>query len=227
MLKDRYKKNGQTITAGENVILKEKKVLVAGCGGLGGHIIEMLARAGVGHITAVDPDVFDETNLNRQLLCEERLLGKSKAEAAINRISNVNSEVTVTPVQERVTSENAKKLFQGHDLIIDALDNIPSRFDIQDAAEKCNIPIVHGAIAGWYGQVSVLFPGDKFFDKIYPEREKTVVDTSSGNPSFSPAVTAGFQVGESIKYLLGKGTLLRGQMLFIDMLNNQFELIDI
>ena len=95
---NRYQRNMNTFTPEENRRMKDFKICVIGCGGLGGHIIEMLARLGVGQITAVDGDVFDETNLNRQLLSKESLIGKEKALAAEDRIREVNSEVRVNPV---------------------------------------------------------------------------------------------------------------------------------
>lgn len=226
MFDKRYERNGTTVTPEEHESLMKKSVLVAGCGGLGGYIIEMLARIGIGRITAVDPDLFDETNLNRQLLSEELLLGTFKANAAAERVECINSEVEVFPILDRIDGENAGTLLKGHDLVIDAMDNIPGRFALQEGAEKLNIPLVHGAISGWYGQVTVIMPQDRFFDRIYPERERTVVDTTMGNPSFSPAVIAGFQVAEAIKVLTGKGELIRNKMLFVDMLNNQFQMIE-
>ena len=124
---NRYQRNMNTFTQEENRRMKDFKICVIGCGGLGGHIIEMLARLGVGQITAVDGDVFDETNLNRQLLSKESLIGKEKALAAEDRIREVNSEVRVNPVVAFVKENNCREIIRGHDLIIDALDNMSSR----------------------------------------------------------------------------------------------------
>lgn len=227
MYDKRYARNGTTVTPEEHELLMKKSVLVAGCGGLGGYIIEMMARIGIGKLTVVDGDLFDETNLNRQLLCEELMLGTFKAAAAAERVENINSEVDVYPVYEKITKDNVMDLFRDHDLIIDALDNIEGRFVMQEACEKLSIPLVHGAISGWYGQVTTVLPGDRFFDRIYPDRERTAVDSTPGNPSFSPAVIAGFEVAEAIKVLLGKGEVIRNKMLFIDMLSSQFQMIEV
>lgn len=227
MYQNRYARNGKTVTTEEHKLLMTKKILVAGCGGLGGYIIEMLARVGVGKLTTVDPDLFDETNLNRQLLCEELLLGTFKASAAAERVECVNSEVDVYPVHDKVHKDNAIELLKGHDLVIDAMDNIKGRFVLQEACAQLSIPLVHGAISGWYGQVATIFPGDSFFDRIYPDKEKTVIDTSMGNPSFSPAIIAGYEVAEAIKVLTGKGESIRNKMLFIDLLTNQQQLIEV
>ena len=119
---DRYERNMNTLTPEENRRLADFKVLVVGCGGLGGYIIEMLGRLGIGSIVAVDGDVFDATNLNRQLLSDEGNLGKPKALAARDRMSAVNSSVAVRPVTERFTAENGAELLAGCHLAFDALD---------------------------------------------------------------------------------------------------------
>jgi len=225
-LAKRYDRNGTVINRSEQVILKRKKVLVAGCGGLGGYVIEMLARAGVGTIAAVDPDSFEESNLNRQLLSEESLLGRSKAEAAKKRCAAVNSEISLIPHVLKIDATNALDVLDGCDLVVDALDNIAGRLVLQRAAEKLGIPLVHGAISGWFGQVALIEPGDRLFDHIYPNGAGTPMDLSAGNPSFSPAVVAGFQVTETLKVLLGKGELLRKKLLHVDLLQNRYELLD-
>jgi len=225
-LKNRYSRNETTLSAEENRLLREKKVCVAGCGGLGGYLIEMLMRLGVGHITAVDPDVFEDTNLNRQLLCEEPLLGYPKARAAADRADRVNSDVRVTALQERLTGENALEICGGHDVILDALDSIPDRLMLQDAAEQLGIPLIHGAIAGWYGQVAVVFPGDRLLERIYPSGERSGAERELGNPSFTPALVASLQISEAVKVLAGRGTLLRGKILYADLLENRFHTIE-
>lgn len=227
MFDKRYARNGTTVNPEEQLELKRKTVLVAGCGGLGGYVIEMLARLGVGSIIAVDPDVFDETNFNRQLLSDEKSIGISKAVKAAERCRNINSEVNVLPERVRLDSTNSRDLLKGCHLAVDALDNIQGRFDLQAGAKANNIPLVHGAISGWYGQVALCLPGDDLFGKIYPEGAETRTDSKSGNPSFSPAVVAGFQVSEVLKVLLGKGENLEKKLLFLDMLTNRHQIMEL
>ena len=164
----RYERNMMTLSPEENAKLATFKVFVAGCGGLGGYVIEELGRLGIGHITAVDGDVFEESNLNRQLLSTVALLGKSKAETAKQRMLEVNPDVEVTPIHIMIDDDNCPELIRGHDLVIDALDNMGTRKVLERACEKEGIPMVHGAIAGWYGQVSAIFPGDRVMEKLYP-----------------------------------------------------------
>jgi len=224
---DRYSRNKITISEEENQILKSSKVCVVGCGGLGGYIIEMLGRLGVGNITAVDGDVFDVTNLNRQILSNSQTLGEYKALAAKKRMELVNEEVTISPVKEFLTEANAGLILDGHHVIVDALDNISARFIIQEAAKGLNIPFVFGAIAGWYGQVSTIFPGDNTLDKIYKNKVSHGKEKLLGNPAFTPALVSSIQVSEIVKILVKRGELLRNKLLFIDVLTHEYNLIDL
>ena len=226
MLK-RYERNMTALSAEENERLKHCKVCVIGCGGLGGYVIEHLGRIGVGHITAVDGDVFEESNLNRQLLSDESVLGKSKAETAKNRMKNVNSTINVRAVNEYLTKDNSEEILKGHDIVIDALDNITTRLIIEEEAQKLKIPLVHGAIAGWYGQVSVILPGSPMYGKIYPEGAAKGVETRLGNLPFTAAVTASVQAAEAVKVLLGRSEVLAGKLLTIDLLSQDYETFEI
>lgn len=212
----RYDRNG-ILTAGEQEKLGLSRVLIVGSGGLGGYVIEMLARLGVGHLTVMDGDVFDETNLNRQLIATEENIGEVKVLEAARRIQLINSEVELEPVYMNLDEKNATTFLEGHQVVVDCLDDIPTRKILQRAAEETQIPLVHGAIAGWWGQVTTILPGDRTLDHLYPEGADRGVETSIGNPSFSPATIASLQVAEVTKILAGKGTLLSRRILHIDL----------
>ena len=226
-MKDRYNRNMNMLSPEENERLRSFKVCVIGCGGLGGYVIELLGRLGIGTITAVDGDVFDATNLNRQLLSTEELIGKSKAFAAEERMKKVNSDITVYPIQAFVTEENCDEVIDGHDIVVDALDNMSSRRLLEEHCEKQNIPLIHGAIAGWYGQVSAIMPGDRTLQKIYPPNENKGAETELGNPSFSPALVASIEVAEALKVLLHRGEILQNKLLTIDLLNQEYEVFNL
>lgn len=221
---DRYKKNYKTISHEDQQKLSESSVCIIGSGGLGGHIFEMLGRVGVGQITIIDGDAFDETNLNRQILSTENVLGRSKVEVAKQRMAEVNSEIEVTAIHTMVTAKNAKELLHGYDLIIDGLDHIDTRLMVVDVCKELNIPFVYGAIAGWYGMVATIMPGDETLNSIYNSDMKRGGEVELGNPSFTPAAIASFEVAEAIKLLLGKGDLIRNGFLHIDMLENEHEI---
>lgn len=211
------------LTREENLSLRSKKVLVVGCGGLGGHIIDQLARLGIGTITAIDGDVFDETNLNRQLLSHTQNLGAPKAIEAEKRVALVNPDVRVNAVYGFLDNSNAEKYMAGHDVICDALDNMTTRLLLQQYAEILRIPLVYGAIAGWYGQVTTIFPGDNILGSIYQGGGDKGIETELGNPSFTPALVASVQVSEVVKILTGKGELLRNRFLMINTLDQEYE----
>lgn len=223
----RYSRNVNTLSIEENESLKDFKVCVVGCGGLGGYIIEQLGRIGIGLITAVDGDVFDESNLNRQLLSEMDNLSCSKAEAAEQRMKRVNPLVRVMPVQERLTAENGSAIIKGHDVLIDALDNIESRLLLEKLAEDQGIPLIHGAIAGWFGQATTVYPGDRTLSRLYPHDAKHGIEKELGNPSFTPSLIASIQVAETIKVLIKRGDTLRKKILVINLLNQEYEIIEL
>lgn len=219
----RYNRNIGTITVEEQLLLAEKSVCVIGCGGLGGGVIENLVRMGVGHITAVDGDVFDESNLNRQVLSNEDNMGKSKAIEAATQMRQINSNVRVTPINDLFTEENAEKIVNDHDVIVDALDNVEARIILETACEKADVPLVHGAIGGWNGQLGVVMPGSRIISQLYGCN--TLADKST-NPAFTPAVVSAMEAAEVIKVLLGRKEALKNKLLIIDLLDHEYDIID-
>jgi len=218
----RYDRNIGTITQSEQELLAGKSVCVIGCGGLGGGVIEGLVRLGVGKITIIDGDVFDETNLNRQVLSNPANIGKSKAEEGAKQMSDINPNINIQPVFTFYNEQNGRDLISGHDLVVDALDNVSARLCLEDHCDAENIPLVHGAICSWYGQVAVVMPGDRLLHKIYLEDS----NEATSNPSFTPAVVSAMQVAESVKVLLGKEGVLQNKLLTIDLLSHEYEIID-
>ena len=217
----RYARNIPALTGAECEILKQKRILVVGCGGLGGHSIDQLARIGVGFLRVVDGDVFEASNLNRQLLSSVPLLGSSKAKAAADHVARVNPDITVDAVETFLTNNNVLELLEGCDIVIDALDNIPSRRILSAACERTTIPYIYGAIQGWVAQAAISMPGDHLIDTLYPDeieiRDKSVL-------SFTPALCASMQVSLCIKLLLGK-SVETGTVYYFDLLNQEFETI--
>ena len=218
ILPARYQRNRTIISTEQQLVLFESVVAVIGCGGLGGYIIEELARLGIGRLIVVDPDVFEEHNLNRQILCTHELLDRPKVEGAVQRVQQVNPAVQVQPVEAEFSSSNGLNILQGADIAADALDSIPARLQLAEVCARAKIPMVHGAIAGWYGSVANQFPGDRTLEKMYGDREQEKgIETRLGNPSFTPAVIASLQVAEITKIILGTGEPLRNAYLHVDL----------
>lgn len=220
-MEPRYERNLPALTEAECLLLRSKRILVVGCGGLGGHIIDMLARIGIGSLRVVDGDVFEDTNLNRQLLSQVPLLGVSKAKAAADHVARVNPQVQVDAVCDFLGEENADALVEDCDIVMDALDNIASRRILAAACERAGIPYVYGAIQGWVAQTAVSMPGDGLIDKLFPQgvtiRNKSVL-------SFTPALCAAMQVSACVKLLTGR-PVETGTVSYFDLLNQEFETI--
>lgn len=227
MIDKRYLKNMNMLNQEELGKLQSSNVCLIGCGGLGGYIIEMLGRLAIGSITVVDGDVFDESNLNRQLLATEVNLGKNKALGAFERMQIVNSTVDVRALEFNLTKNNYKDVLPGHQLVIDALDNIETRLLLESFCEELQVPLVHGAIGGWYGQVSTIMPGDRTLSAIYSNYDEGGEEPDLGNPSFTPALVASIEVAEVVKVLLGRGNILSKKLLSIDLLMQDYSVLDI
>ncbi len=218
ILPARYQRNRKLISIDQQLALLQSRVAVLGCGGLGGYIIEELARLGVGQIVAVDPDVFEEHNLNRQLFSTPDLLGEKKVVAAARRVAEVNPAITIQPIAESFKEGNGPEILQGVNVAADALDAVPVRLTLASVCDHLKIPLVHGAIAGWFGHLATQFPGDKTLERIYAlKRAPQGIETALGNPSFTPAVVASMQVAEIVKIILKTGDSLRNQYLAIDL----------
>lgn len=220
-MEPRYARNIPALTEEECLILRNKRVLVVGCGGLGGHIIDQLARIGIGFLRVADGDVFEPSNLNRQLLSRIPLLGVSKAKAAAEHISKINPDIEVEAIEDFMTSQNVHVLTAGCDIVIDALDNIPSRRLLAAACTEDGLPYIYGAIQGWVAQAGISMPGDSLIGTLFPQ-EVEIQDKSV--LSFTPALCASIQVSLCVKLLLGR-PVDTGTIYYFDLLNYEFETI--
>lgn len=222
----RYERNIGTIGLSGQVKLLRSSVAVVGCGGLGGWVVEMLARAGVGALALFDGDVFDESNLNRQLFANEENIGMSKADAAAERVKMVNSTITARAYQRRLTSANALNLLSncGVDVVVDALDNNSSRHAVFMACRELGVPFVHGAVGGFFSQVGVCYPEDNppWLEEETPDKG---VETETGTPPFTPPFVAALQVAETVKILVGLKGQLRGELLWFDLKRHDRKII--
>lgn len=220
----RYQRNRQTISTSKQLRLFRSTAVIVGCGGLGGYLIEEMARLGVGTLVMLDPDTFEEHNLNRQLYSSPHHLGTPKVFSAASRIREINPAVTVSALQVEFSSLNGRELLRGADVVLDGLDSIATRRVLAAICREQQIPLVYGAIGGWYGQVATQMPGDDIspFLAGYHGEQKGV-ELQIGNPAFTPALVASLQVAEACKVLLGEGTLLRNTMLCIDLREMTFE----
>lgn len=228
MHKERYISNTQTFSWRQLELVTQKRVGIVGLGGLGGYVCQSLARFGVGSLTIIDGDVFQERNLNRQVFATAKTLEQSKALVCQKALAEINPDVAVTAHAVMLDESNAATLLQNLDLVVDCLDNIKARFVLADCCTALNIPLVHGAIAGFYGHVANIFPGDGLLSLIYPQGPNTSngLEATLGNPPFTPQLVAALQSCEALKILTNSPKILRNAMLHVDMLENSYEVIE-
>ncbi len=223
----RYLRNRDSVTPAMQLKLAESRVAVIGVGGLGGHIILLLARLGIGSLVVVDGDAFDETNQNRQALSTIKNRGLSKALEARSAVASVNPGVEVIAHQVRLDAVNGQEILVGCQVVVDALDNVADRFIAEEITRDLNIPLVHGAVAGFEGQVMSILPGDQGLELLYgkdrttwePEKRPEAI---FGVPAVAPCLIATLQVMEVLKILLDRGKLLRNRMLRVDLETVEF-----
>jgi len=200
--------------------LKNAKILVAGAGGLGAPVSLYLAAAGVGTIRIVDSDMVAISNLNRQILYTEADTGKRKASVAQERLHRANSDINVESVDTIISPENVLALAAGCDLIIDALDNYPTRYLMNKAALESNIPFVHAGVYALDGMITTIVPGKTACLRcIFPEPPLPITTPVLG---VVPGIMGCLQALEAIKYLIGIGELVTGRMLLVDGFGTKF-----
>lgn len=221
----RYHRNLGTIGWEGQLALLHSAVGIAGLGGLGGYVLEGLARMGVGRIIAVDRDCFEDSNLNRQMLCTEDDLGLLKTVAAAKRVRRVNSQVEIITYAVTIGESDLASLFQGADVIVDALDTVPARLTLEDVARRLGAPLVHGAIAGFCAQVMTIFPGDPGLKMVFGGRGAVErgAETVLGNPAATPMLCAALQIQEVVKVITGIGQPIRNRLLYFDSSDGSVE----
>ncbi len=200
--------------------LKRAKVIIAGSGGLGCAASIYLVAAGVGTIRIIDHDRVELSNLNRQVLHWDNDVGRKKVDSATEKLSQLNKDVKIEPVEEMINEANASRLVAGFDVIVDAMDNLPTRYLLNKAAIENHIPFIHGAVYGFEGRAMTIVPGKTaclrcVYRGLIPQEKFPVVGVT-------PAVIGCIQATEVIKCVLGIGKLLTNRLLAYDGLNMEF-----
>ena len=200
--------------------LKRAKVFIAGAGGLGCAASMYLTAAGVGVIRIVDHDRVELSNLNRQVLHWDGDIGESKVRSATEKLKKLNQEAKIEAMEETITEANVSQLAAGFDLIVDAMDNLPTRYLLNKVALQKNIPFFHGAVYGFEGRAMTIIPGKTaclrcVYRGLIPEEKFPVIGVTS-------AVIGCIQATEVIKYLVGIGKLLTNRLLVYDGLSMKF-----
>ena len=201
--------------------LKKAKVFLAGAGGLGSPIAIYLAAAGIGSMRIADHDKVELSNLNRQVLHWEENIGRSKVESAAEKLHKFNTGIMIETIGETITEANVSKLVGDSDLIIDAMDNLPTRYLLNKTAVEKGIPFFHGAVYGFEGRAMTVLPGKTaclnclYHGASVPKEKFPVIGVT-------PAVIGCIQATEVIKYIVGLGELLTDRLLTYDALQMKF-----
>lgn len=200
--------------------LKRSRVVIAGAGGLGSPIAIYLTAAGIGMIRMIDHDQVTLSNLNRQILHWGEDIGRKKVDSARPKLRNLNSAVKIETIAETITEGNISQLVDGCDVIVDAMDNLPTRYILNRCAVEKNIPFFHGAVNGFEGRVMTIIPGETaclrcIYRGPVPQEKFPVIGVT-------PAVIGSIQATEVIKYLVGIGKLLTNRLLIYDGLKVTF-----
>ncbi|HEY6605759.1 MAG TPA: molybdopterin-synthase adenylyltransferase MoeB [Gaiellaceae bacterium] len=225
----RYSRHLLIPEVGEEGQLKllDSKVLLIGAGGLGSPASLYLAAAGVGRIGIVDADVVDESNLQRQIVHSTERLGEAKVSSAKRTIEALNPDVQVVAYEERLTSENVERILaDGWDVIVDGADNFPTRYLVNDASVWHGIPVVHGSIYRFEGQVTVFKPHEgpcyRCLFPTPPPPELAPSCAEGGVLGVLPGIIGSLQANEALKLALGIGEPLVGRLLLFDALSAEF-----
>jgi len=221
---DFFSRNIGSITTAQQLQLQEATVTVIGCGGLGGFVIEELARLGIGSLRICDPDKFSISNINRQLYAQTETLGQYKAAVAAERVHLIHGQTTVLPVMSRFQEEE-EQLFADTEVVVDCLDNVNSRRELAELCNQYKIPLVHGAVQQWYGQVGVQLSGGTLIQDLYGLHAEDET-TAPSVLSCTVAVIASMQVAETCKLLLDMESPLHNNWINIDLQRVTFDIIE-
>ena len=226
---ERYARNQKSLGCREQVRLLESAVLIVGLGGLGGCVTEILARIGVGELILVDGDVFEDSNLNRQLLARVEDLGVKKAIAAENRVASINPGVNARSCPVYLDAQNCSELIGRAGVAVDCLDSIPDRFVLEAGCRRKNIPMVSAAIGGESGQATIVYPEDPGLSLVYGRPETASpkgVEKSLGTLPHTVFTMAAVECAAVVSCLIGKPPVLRNRLLFADLSDCTLELLD-
>ena len=201
--------------------LKKARVFIAGAGGLGSPVAIYLAVAGVGTIRIVDHDRVELSNLNRQILHRDEDINEKKTDSASDKLKKLNPDISIETIYKTINDTNAAQLVGDADLIVDAMDNLPTRYLLNKTAIEKKIPFIHGAVYGYEGRAMTVIPGESaclncLYHGVKAKKEKFPVI------GVTPAVIGCIQATEVIKYITGQGELLTGRLLNYDALRMKF-----
>ena len=228
ILPQRYSRNLKTVSLGQQARLLRSSALVVGLGGLGGVVVELMARMGVGALHVIDGDRFEESNLNRQVLCTGQTLGETKVSAAVDRIQSINPSIAVFSYDGFLTEKTGPAIIERADLVVDCLGGVTERLMLEKVTKEGGRPLISAAVAGLSGHVMTVFPEDRGLELIYGDpRDLSPAGAEAvlGCPPQGVTLLAACQCSEVAHVLLKQEGVLRNRMLAIDLDDFTFEIV--
>jgi len=211
----RYKMNMGVLSKQDLLKLYKLEVIIVGLGGLGGYVANQLVRLGVKHITLVDEDRFNESNLNRQLFSNEKNIGEYKVEIISRELNRIDSDASIKILKKRIQDVDD---ISGN-YLIDCVDNQETKIYLSKLSEQLDIPLLHGACGGWYGQVGWISPKCTLLEDMYGNGE-IGLESDLLNPAYVVGVVASYMVSEFTKMIMDSPKLVLDELLMIDILDN-------
>ncbi len=216
---NQYYANQGIINEKQQKALLTKRILLIGAGGLGGHLANGFVRLGLKELIIVDPDVYEITNLNRQLFSDHFALNKAKVEVLKKALQPINPEVTITVYQSKIETLDSD-LFKHVDLIVDGVDTPKVKQTLEMLGETLNVPLLHGAIGGWYGQYGIVLPGSALLQTFY-QTIPSGLEKTLRCPTFTLGVIANYMLSEYVKWIIHHPNTLIDQIMWVDLENNE------
>lgn len=218
-----YSRNMGIMNSTELKKFVHTNVLIVGAGGLGGYVASSLARIGVSSITVVDFDCFEESNLNRQLFSTLKTLNKPKVDIVKEGLLDINPNLNIKAIHTKLDQYFDLSHFEGVDVVFDAVDNIESKVLLEKYCSDYKIPLIHGAIAGWYGQLGIVMPGSNILSELYKD-SKIGIESKLMSPTFTPGIVGNMMISEFVKFILNKDALIN-EILYIDLLAHDYRIM--
>lgn len=223
---DQFLANRKLFSDQDIATVQQQRILLVGAGGLGGYVANGLIRFGVKQMTIVDMDKYDVSNLNRQLFSSHDTIGKYKAEVLKASCVKIYPEACITTHLMPIETLEESLINDKYDYIIDAVDSITTRLYLEKLASKLNIPLLHGAIGGWYGQIGMIMPDSSLLSRLYGDN-KNGLEKTLGSPTFTPAVVGSMMVSELIKHAIKDASAFENKILFIDLKHHDYHILNI
>ena len=223
------------ISKDEQLNLLNSQITVIGCGGIGGAVTEMLARMGVGKLRIVDKDVFEISNINRQLMSNSKSVGRPKTQVTAERLESINPSIEVETFNQELNDKNVFKILKGSQIVIDALDNLLTRIIVSRCSETLDIPFIHGAIHGTMGQVTVFNRSTPSYEQLFklPSQGKELTEeiiskisnlSKEVPPVIGPVpnIVGCIQAFEAVKLITSKGSsIMAPRVLMFDLMKEE------